>query len=469
MEEYRLLIGGRLVAGTRYAPVINPATEEVIANYPIASVEQLNEAVAAAKAAFPVWSRTPMQERRDAVRAIAGRLEAHLTEMMRLVTLESGKPLWFSEFEVREHSLGMVRALSNPTLPVRVLEDGAERRVEVRHRPLGVVAAIIPWNFPMTAIIAKLVPALLVGNTVVLKPAPTTPLSALKFGALVADLFPPGVVNIIADADDLGDAISGHPDIAMVTFTGSTRTGKRVFARAAETVKRLTLELGGNDAAIVLDDADPAKIGPAVFAAAFANNGQACIAIKRLYVHDSVYEPMCTELAKLADAAVIGDGLEPGTQFGPLQNRKQFERVLSLLEEAKTRGKIIAGGEALNRRGYFIRPTIVRDIAEGTRLVDEEQFGPILPVIRYSDVEDAVRRANATPFGLGGSVWSASTERAAEFAARLECGMSWVNQHLDFHYEMPYGGAKQSGIGMELGGAEGLAEFTQYHVLDIAR
>jgi len=468
MEEYRLLINGRLVEGVRRAPVINPATEAVFATYPVASAAQLDEAVAAGKAAFPAWSRLPTAERRRALRAIADRIEDNLEDIIRLVTLEAGKPLSAARFEVEEHSVGLIRALCEVDLKTKVLVDSERRHIEIQRRPLGVVGAIIPWNFPFSSIGVKLVPALLAGNTVVLKPAPTTPLSSLKFGALVADLLPPGVVNVIADANDLGDALTGHPDIAKITFTGSTRTGKRVFARAAETVKRLTLELGGNDAAIVLEDADPAAIAPAIFRAAFANNGQACIAIKRLYVHDSIYDAMCRELSRLADAAVVGSGLEPGVEFGPLQNRMQFERVSALVAEAKERGVIAAGGEIPDEPGYFVRPTIVRDIAEGSRLVDEEQFGPILPVIRYSDPEDALRRANATAYGLGGSVWSSDLGRASAIAARMEAGLIWINQHLDIDYAMPYGGSKQSGIGMELGGEEGLAEFTQAHVVNMA-
>jgi acyl-CoA reductase-like NAD-dependent aldehyde dehydrogenase len=280
----------------------------------------------------------------------------------------------------------------------RVVGHGPRhQRVEAHRKPLGVIGAITPWNFPMILLAFKLPPALLAGNTIVIKPAPTTPLTTLKLGQLIQGLVPPGVVNIIADANDLGGAMTAHPDIRKISFTGSTATGKKVMASAAEALKRVTLELGGNDAGIVLDDVNPKEAAPKLFQSAFQNNGQVCIAMKRLYVHESIYDEMCGELAKLADAAIIGDGLMQGTQIGPLQNRMQYEKVKEFLEDGKKNGKVIAGGVVEDRPGYFIRPTIVRDITDGTRLVDEEQFGPVLPVIKFKDAEDAVQRANASP------------------------------------------------------------------------
>jgi acyl-CoA reductase-like NAD-dependent aldehyde dehydrogenase len=308
----------------------------------------------------------------------------------------------------------------------------------------------------------KLPPALLAGNTIVIKPAPTTPLTTLKLGQLIQGLVPPGVVNIIADANDLGGAMTAHPDIRKISFTGSTATGKKVMASAAEALKRVTLELGGNDAGIVLDDVNPKEAAPKLFQSAFQNNGQVCIAMKRLYVHESIYDEMCGELAKLADAAIIGDGLMQGTQIGPLQNRMQYEKVKEFLEDGKKNGKVE------DRPGYFIRPTIVRDITDGTRLVDEEQFGPVLPVIKFKDAEDAVQRANASPWGLGGSVWSKDTDKAYALADKMDAGTIWVNKHADLAPNIPFGGAKLSGLGSELG-EEGLAEFTQLKIINMAK
>jgi acyl-CoA reductase-like NAD-dependent aldehyde dehydrogenase len=256
--------------------------------------------------------------------------------------------------------------------------------------------------------------------------------------------------------------------VAKVAFTGSTATGKKVMASVAGTLKRLTLELGGNDAAIVLEDVDPKEVAPKVYAGAMFNAGQACIAIKRLYVHDSIYGAVCDELGRLARETVVGDGLEPGTQMGPIQNKAQFERVKGFLEDARRSGKIVAGGGVLEREGYFVQPTIVRDIPDNARLVREEQFGPVLPVLRYSDIDEVIARANDTEFGLGGSVWSSDRDRAFEVAARINSGTVWVNKHLDVGPDTPFGGAKQSGIEVEMG-QEGLEEFTQATTINVAK
>jgi acyl-CoA reductase-like NAD-dependent aldehyde dehydrogenase len=347
------------------------------------------------------------------------------------------------------------------------MEDAKEKVVEHR-TPLGVVAAITPWNYPLSLLMVKLAPALLSGNTLVAKPAPTTPLTSLLFAEICHQHLPPGVFNIITDQNDLGGVLTQHPDVAKVSFTGSTATGKKVMQSAASTLKRVTLELGGNDAAIVLDDVNPKEIAPKLFAGAMINTGQVCLAIKRIYVHESQYEAICSELATLANAAVVGDGMQEGTQFGPLQNKMQFERVRALIEDTRREGKIIAGGEVSDGPGYFIRPTIVRDIPDTARLVREEQFGPVVPVLKYSNIDDAVARANDTHYGLGGTVWSSNTERALAVAKKIDSGIVWVNQHMNVHFDKPAGGSKQSGFGAELG-MEGLMEYTQNHVVYVAK
>ena len=467
MQTLKFLIGGKLVDGAQTMPVINPATEQPVADAPRANAQQINEAVAAAKAAFPAWSAKPIDERRKVLLKIADTVDAHVDELARLLTQEQGKPLMFAQGEVSGLA-AFFRYFAGLELPVKVVEDSPTRRAEMHRRPLGVVAAIIPWNFPIALLGSKLPTALLAGNTVVVKPAATTPLSTLRFGELIKDVVPAGVVNVIADANDLGDVLTRHADVRKVSFTGSTATGKRVMACAAETLKRVTLELGGNDAAIVLDDVDPKQVAQGLFMGAFFNSGQVCIALKRLYVHEKVYDAVVNELVKLADGAVVGDGLKEGTMFGPLQNKMQYEKVKGILEDARKHGKVVAGGVVEGQKGYFIRPTIVRDIKEGTRLVDEEQFGPVLPVIKYSDVQDAVRRANASPYGLGGSVWSASTERAVAVASQLECGTAWINKHCEIAPNIPFGGAKSSGMGVEFA-EEGLAEFTQVQIISVTK
>ena len=467
MSDYNLLIDGKMVPGDLEMPVLNPATEEVVAQCPRATKAQLDKAVAAAKAAFPAWAATPIEERRKYIVKMADVIEANAGELARILTSEQGKPLADATGEVMGMA-GFFRYLGSLDLKMKVIEESDGRRVEAFRRPLGVVGAIIPWNYPLLILGFKLPPALLAGNTLVVKPAPTTPLSTLKFAELVSGILPKGVLNVIADANDLGGEMTKHPDIRKISFTGSTATGQKVMASAAETLKRITLELGGNDAGIVLDDVDPKKVAPGIFEGAFQNSGQVCLAIKRLYVHESVYDEICEELVNIAKNTVVDDGAKQGTKLCPLQNKMQYEKVKGFLEDAHKNGKIVAGGKAMDRPGYFIEPTIVRDIQEGSRLVDEEQFGPVLPLIKYSDSEDVIRRANGTNYGLGASVWSSDLDRAHKVAERIEAGTVWINKHLDMAPHIPFGGAKQSGIGVEFA-EEGLAEFTQLQIINAAR
>jgi acyl-CoA reductase-like NAD-dependent aldehyde dehydrogenase len=464
-SEFRLLINGQLVEGAGALDVINPATGRTLTAAPRADRAQLDQAVSAAKAAFPAWSATPLRARGVLLVKLAEALEAGQEDFARLLTQEQGRPLPQAQWEIAL-SIAVLRYFATLDLPLEVLKEDGAQKVVRQHRPLGVVAAITAWNIPMILLMIKVGPALLAGNTVVAKPAPTTPLTTLKFGELCARILPPGVVNVIVDQNDLGTALTSHPDVAKVAFTGSTATGKKVMASAAGTLKRLTLELGGNDAAIVLADAK--EVAPKIYAAATLISGQGCIAIKRVYVHESLYDAVCGELGRLARETVVGDGLEPGTQMGPLQNKAQFERVKGFLEDARQNGTIVAGGGVLEREGYFVQPTIVRDIPDNARLVREEQFGPVLPVLRFTDIDDVVARANDTEFGLGGSVWSSDRERAFEVATRINSGMVWVNKHLDVGPDTPFAGAKQSGIGVEMG-QDGLEEFTQATIINMAK
>ena len=467
MKGYNLLINGEMVAGTSTMPVLNPATEEVLTDCPRSSEEQLNQAVQAAKNAFSSWSQTQIQERKEIVLKIADIVEANAQELAQILTEEQGKPIGDATGEVYGMA-AFCRYFASLDLPVKVIEDSDGRKVEAHRTPLGVVGAIVPWNFPLILLAFKLPPALIAGNTIVIKPAPTTPLSTLRVAELIKDVAPPGVINVITDLNDLGAALTAHPDVRKISFTGSTATGAKVMAGAAGLLKRITLELGGNDAGIVLNDVDPKEAAPKLFNSAFQNTGQVCIAMKRLYVHEDIYDEMCDELATLANETVIGNGLEQGTKLGPLNNKMQFDKVKELIEEAKTDGNVIAGGEVPDQPGYFIRPTIVRDIEEGSRLVDEEQFGPVLPVMKFSDEKDAVERANATQWGLGGSVWSSDLDKAYALAEKMEAGTIWINKHSELDPTIPFGGSNQSGLGKELG-AEGLEEFTQLKIINMAK
>jgi acyl-CoA reductase-like NAD-dependent aldehyde dehydrogenase len=466
MNPFHLLIDGQLVGSTQVLHVIDPATEQVVAECPGGTPELANSAIAAAKRAFPAWRDTPYAARAEVLRTVARVIDENAEELSRLITAEQGKPRAAADFET-VMAAAVCRYVASVTLDTEVLEDDASHRVLRRHVPLGVVAGIVAWNFPLVMAVYKMAPALLAGNSFLLKPSPTTPLSALRLGELLKDVVPPGVLSVISDGGDIGPLLTRHPDIAKISFTGSTVTGRSVMRNAADSLKRLTLELGGNDAAIVLDDVDVASIAPKLFALAFLNSGQTCMAIKRIFVQAAVYEEVCTALAKLANEAIVGNGLDPKTQFGPLQNRKQFETISRLLDLAPRYGKVIAGG-TVERPGFYVRPTIVRDIEEGNPLVDEEVFGPVRPILKFTTVNEAVERANQSPYGLGGSVWTADSVKGAEIASRLECGSAWVNQHFAVAPQIPFGGAKQSGLGVEFS-RDGLLEYTNSQVINIAK
>jgi acyl-CoA reductase-like NAD-dependent aldehyde dehydrogenase len=363
-----------------------------------------------------------------------------------------GAAIWFRYFADLE-------------LPREVIQDDDAAFAEVIRRPLGVVAAITPWNFPLILASWKIAPALLAGNTMVLKPSPYTPLTTLRLGELLRDVLPAGVFNVVSGGDELGAWMTSHPVPRKISFTGSVATGKLVASSAAPDLKRVTLELGGSDPAIVLDDVEPSDIADKLFWGAFSNNGQICSAIKRVYVPEARYAEYVDALAECARGVVVGDGMEEGTQLGPINNKPQFDRVTELVGDALAGGaRAVTGGKPMDRPGYFFEPTILADISDGARIVDEEQFGPALPIIGYRDLADAVERANATHFGLSGSVWTSDPDRGAEVAGQLECGTAWVNAHLALAPHQPFGGAKWSGIGVE-NGPWGLLGFTELQVL----
>jgi acyl-CoA reductase-like NAD-dependent aldehyde dehydrogenase len=444
---FTLTIDGAGVSNASTLDVINPATGQVFASCPEAGRDELDRAVAAARRAFPAWRDRSFADRAALIGRFCQALREHQDQLAWLLTMEQGKPLQQAKDEITRASTqseGMTKIAIAP----QVLEDSGQRRIELQWFPLGVAGIITPWNAPINLAAGPLTSALYTGNTVVLKPSPYTPLCTLKLGELARDIFPRGVINVLAGGDDLGRWMSEHPGIDKIGFTGSVEAGKQVMAAAARTLKRVTLELGGNDAAIVLDDVDPKAIAAKLFFASFVNSGQVCMAIKRIYAHERVYDALCEALVEEARKARVGSGLDPQTQLGPIQNRPQYERVIGILEDTKRTGaRILAGGEVPQQDGYFIPPTIVADVDENSRLVREEQFGPIVPVLKFSDEEDALRRANDTRYGLSGSVWSSDPERAAALASRLEVGTAWVTHHRATSATVPFGGAKESGIG----------------------
>jgi len=467
MSEYTMTNGGSSVRGESFFPVLNPATGAPFGEAPECTRQQLDRAVEAAGGAFPSW-RKDEQARRQALRECSGVLRANVEALADTLTREQGKPLEQAKGEIKGAASSLETASAKP-LPFDLLKDDEKERIELRRKPYGVAAAILPWNFPVSLAAWKIGQALLTGNTLVLKPSPYTPLSTLRMGELLRNVLPPGVLNTISGSNDLGAAMTTHPGVRKVSFTGSVATGKKIAQAATPDLKRVTLELGGNDPAIVLEDADPAKVAGKIFWVSFYNCGQICIAVKRVYVHESIFQKLVAAMAETARTVKVGDGFEPGVQIGPLNNRMQFERVISLVEDAKRSGaRMVTGGGPRKGPGYFFEPTIVTDISDGTRLVDEEQFGPALPILPYRDVEDALARANAAHYGLGGSIWTADPARGAELAAQLDCGTGWVNQHGAIDLSVPFGGAKWSGMGHELG-TLGLEAYTQAQVVRVAK
>lgn len=457
--DFTMTVGGRAVETSGRHDVLNPANEQVIAQAPLCTKDQLDLAVAAARRAFPGWRDAGWDERRGQVAALGDVVLANLDPLTRMLTAEQGKPLGDAEAELRRAAEWLV-GTAGLSLPDSINEDNGVRRSVTRHVPIGVVGAIAPWNFPVALAIWKIAPALMAGNSVVLKPSPFTPLTTLRLGGLLAAHLPEGVLNIVSGSDDLGAWMTAHPGIDKISFTGSTQTGRQVMAGAAPTLKRLTLELGGNDAAIVLPDVNVADVAPKLFWAGFRNAGQICIASKRLYVHEQVYSALAEALSAYAATVRVGNGAEPGTQIGPVQNAPQYRRVRDLVDEAAAQGfRFLSGGSQWEGPGYFQPVTLVDNPPEDSRIVREEQFGPILPLIRVGSVDEALARANRSEFGLGASVWSGDIDEAERLAGRLEAGTVWINEEPVTSPLAPFAGHKQSGVGVE-NGIPGLAAYT---------
>jgi acyl-CoA reductase-like NAD-dependent aldehyde dehydrogenase len=466
--DFSLLIDGSLEGSTEHLDVINPALGAVFARCPAATRAHLDRAVAAARKAFPAWRSLSFAERAALVKKFTQLLRAHQNEIAELLTREQGKPLAQS---VAELDRGAIQSDGTVgiEIPVETITDDAERHIELRYRPLGVVGVISPWNAPVNLALGPLISALYTGNTVVLKPSPYTPLATLKVGELLNEVFPRGVVNVLAGGDTLGAWITEHPGVDKISFTGSVATGKKVLVSAAQTLKRVTLELGGNDAAIVMDDVDAKAVAKKIFFASFVNSGQVCMAIKRIYAHEKIYDELCSALVAEAKKAKVGNGLDPSTEFGPLQNKMQYDKVLDIIMDTKKSGAtFLAGGEVPQGPGYFLPPTLVTNVDEQSRIVQEEQFGPIVPILKFSDVEDALRRANDTRYGLSGSVWTKDLKRGADLAARLEVGTAWVNQHRTTSAFVPFGGAKESGLGRQYS-VLGLKSFMEPEVISVMK
>ena len=468
--NYVMTINGEAVVTKNTQPVYNPATRAVFAEVPDASKELLDDTVRAARQALGPWRNTPVSQRQSAMEGFADLLEAHSEELMTLLTREQGKPRAGAEFEVLG-SVAWIRAIATQSLPDELVEETDERRVITRFTPVGVVGAIVPWNFPILLSIWKIAPALMAGCTLILKPSPYTPLCDLKMVELAQQAFPPGVLSAVSGGDDLGRWITSHPGINKVAFTGSTETGRHVMRSAADTIKRVTLELGGNDPAIVLPDVDAKAIAPELFWAAFQNNAQFCNVSKRLYIHEDIYDEVRDALVEFIEANIkVGDGTLEDTDLGPIQNSMQYGKVKDYFADCHANGyKFALGGKIdENAKGWFVPVSLVDNPPENSRIVQEEPFGPILPLLKWSDEDDVIARANDTIYGLGATVWGKDLNAVERIGSQLEAGTVWLNEVHQYSPFQAFGGHKQSGLGCE-NSLHGLMEYTNWQTTTLKK
>ena len=465
--RYSMTIGGRPADSAEWDAVQNPFDLSIVGYAPKATTAQLDEAVKAARGAFADWSRRSSGERAEVCLKIAAIFENNMAELSELITKEQGKPLdaggFGSGFEVGG-CIGWSQATSAIDLEDKVLVDADGVTAIEQQVPIGVVGSITPWNWPLLIAVWHFIPAIRAGNTVVIKPSENTPLSTLRAVELINEALPAGVLNVVSGAGEIGAAMSSHPGIDKIVFTGSTATGKRVMASASQNITRCTLELGGNDPAIVLPGAPVGAMAPGLFFGSFINAGQTCGAIKRIYVHESEYDAACAALADIASKTTVGNGLDAETDMGPVQNKAQFDKVRKLTKDAvKDGAKLMVGGKTVGR-GYGLTPAILKDCRPGMAIVDDEQFGPVIPLVRYSSLDEAVQMANSTEFGLCASVWGHDPDQLEAVTNQLEAGTVYINTHAELHPMVPFGGVKSSGIGVQFGEA-GLRGFTNTKIV----
>ncbi len=470
MQVYPLIVDGESITTGRMLEVRNPADESLVGACPTADAALLDRAVAAARRALPAWSGLPDDARVAKLNEIAGLIEKHHAELATLVTREQGKTQSGpgANLEVGG-AAAWTRATAGLSLKAETIQDDAKGKITIERRPVGVVGSITPWNWPLMIATWHVMPALRAGCTVVTKPASCTPLATLRMYELMNSVLPPGVVNILAGSGELGDRMAKHAGINKIVFTGSTGTGKKVMSGAVDTLKRLTLELGGNDAGIILPGTKIEPLLEKLFWGCFINGGQTCAALKRLYVHEGQYEEIVSKFAEYVSKVPVGDGLDPKNLIGPVTNKAQRDIVASFVDEARAKGaRVVTGGALPKGPGFFYPLTVVADVTDDMLLVKEEQFGPAIPVIKYKTIDEAIARANALDVGLGGSVWGNDVEEARKYAVRLECGTAWVNNHGELHPLACFGGVKSSGLGTEFN-VDGLKEYTTIQVVNVSR
>jgi aldehyde dehydrogenase (NAD+) len=444
--------------------VINPATGAPFTTVAVIPAAHLNAVLADASQAAQTNSRRPLAERRQLLRALAAIIEEEASGLSELLTLEQGKPLSEATGEVLG-AAGLIRSYAE-LHPDRTDELFAEdtpthRRI---YKPLGIVAGIVPWNFPFLIAAMKVAPAILTGNAIIVKPSPTTPLTTLALAALAKSALPSGLLQVVGDDGSIGPLLTAHPGVAKIAFTGSTESGRAVMGAAAAHLTRVTLELGGNDAAIVLADADILATAKAIVKAAFTNAGQICGAIKRVYADTAIFEALAHALGREIEALAVQNGLADTAQMGPVQNERQYRRAMTVRDLALAQGRLIATAAIPEGSGYFVPPSLFTDLEEDHPLVSQEQFAPLLPLLSFSVEDEAIARANAAPFALTASVWSQDQARAESVAAQLEAALICVNAHNQCPAGVGLEMAKQSGIGWLLGD-EGLKQYLQSYAL----
>lgn len=469
MTAFTLTVDGKAVPTPTTFNVVNPADETVVAACPQGTIELIDAAVAAARRAFPAWAATPDAQRVAQLNAIADLIEKHHQELSELITREQGKTQSGpgANLEVGG-AAAWTRVTAGLSLPEETIQDDKNGKIVLRRKPVGVVGSITPWNWPMLIAVWHIMPAVRVGCAVVIKPSPFTPLSTLRLVELINQVLPPGVVNVVTGGAEVGTHLASHPGIDKIVFTGSVATGKKVMGGAAQTLKRVTLELGGNDAGIVLPGTHIEPLLEKLFWGCFINAGQTCAALKRLYVHEDQYDEVVRKFSEYVAKIPVGNGLDPKNLIGPVSNKMQFDKVAAFVDDARARGaRIVTGGVPPKAPGYFYPLTVIANAADDMRVVKEEQFGPVIPLVKYKTVEEAIRRANSLEVGLGGSVWGDDPQEAARYAGQLECGTAWVNQHGALHPLAPFGGVKSSGIGVEFN-VDGLKEYTTVQVVNVA-
>ncbi|ORY70245.1 aldehyde dehydrogenase [Pseudomassariella vexata] len=453
--KFQNVIDGKLVGTEKTRCSVNPSTLKDLPPVPVSTPADVDRAVEVAKKAQESWAEVPWTERRKAIHAFAAALESQIDDFSQMLTKEQGKPLGFANFEM-QITLNCLRELANFPETEETIEETDDKKVIARYIPLGVVVGIVPWNFPIQLASVKLASALITGNTFILKSSPFTPYCSLKMAELAIPFFPPGVFQCLSGDDDLGPWLTAHPGVNKVTFTGSIATGKRVMESCSKTLKRVTLELGGNDPAIVCSDVDVVEVAPEIAGLALINSGQVCCAIKRVFVHESIYEALLKAMVEYAKGLNVGDGFQEGVWLGPVNNRLQYDRVKNLLEDIeRTRLTVALGSTKVSTmgNGYFITPTIIDNPPDNSRIVVEEPFGPVFPVLKWSDEAEVIKRANDSDMGLGASVWTKDLVQAERIARKLQVGSVWINNHMAGQANAPFGGHKQSGVGVEYGEA----------------